>query len=54
MFRSLLDSGSLYRKHDEHRHEGMRLRRNQWLDRRCPALRTYEQLTGVDLTQLPA
>jgi len=32
--RGLVDSGFLYEKYDEDRHEGMRLGRNQWLDGR--------------------
>ena len=52
MSRGLLDSGSLYRKHDDDRHEGMRLGHNQSLDGRSLTLRTDERLSRADLKQL--
>lgn len=37
MFSGLLESGFLYEKYEEDKHEGMRLGRNQWLDGRSLA-----------------
>ncbi len=37
MFTGLLESGFLYEKYEEDKHEGMRLGRNQWLDGRSLA-----------------